>query len=168
MTKIKVFNSLISFILLLCLFSACQRKEGIEKGEKVPDFETTDLQGNKIKLSDYKGKVVMLYFWADFCPTCQREFPATQAYYEKLKGKDFELLAINVGEPAAASKKFREKYGATFQMLLDTTKKISETFGIRELPTNYFVTPDGKVARKITGFVGESQVKIMIEQNKLN
>jgi cytochrome c biogenesis protein CcmG, thiol:disulfide interchange protein DsbE len=166
--KTKHCHYLISFILLLALFSACQQKNGIEKGEKVPDFETTDLQGNKIKLSDHKGKVVMLYFWADFCPTCQREFPATQAYYEKLKGKDFELLAINVGEPAAASKKFREKYGATFPMLLDTTKKISETFEIKELPTNYFVTPNGTVARKITGFVGESQVKIMIEQNKLN
>jgi cytochrome c biogenesis protein CcmG, thiol:disulfide interchange protein DsbE len=168
MTKSNRGNYFFLYFLLLCFFAACQRKDGIAKGEKAPDFETTDLKGNKVTLSAYKGKVVMLYFWADFCPTCQKEFPATQAYYEKLKGKDFELLAINVGEPASASKKFREKYGATFPMLLDTTKKISETFGIKELPTNYFVTPNGTVARKITGFVGESQVKIMIEQNKLN
>ncbi len=156
-----------AYIFFLFLFLvACGKVEKIAKGEEVPDIQTVDRNGKAVKLSDYRGKVVMLYFWADFCPTCQKEFPATQAYYEKLKGNDFELLAINAGEASQATKKFYNKYQPTFPMWLDTTQNISKTFEIKELPTNFFVTPDGKLARKITGFVGENQVKIMIEQNK--
>ncbi len=148
------------------MFSACQNQEGIVAGENVPPFETYNVKGEKVSITDYKGKVVMLYFWADFCPTCKKEFPATQEYYEKLDTTKFELLAINVGQPKKSSEIFAAKYQPTFQMLLDTAGQISKTFAVKELPTNYFITPDGKVARKIIGYVGENQVKVMINQHK--
>lgn len=153
---------LFSFLALL----SCNKVGGVSDGETVPDFETYNVKGEKVKISDYKGKVVMLYFWADFCPTCKKEFPATQAYYEKLQGKDFELLAINVGQPQKASQGFYDKYQPSFPMLLDTAGQISKTFAVKELPTNYFINPEGKIIRRIIGFVGENQVQVMINQNK--
>ncbi len=159
-------NTFLLLALLWAFWSCKPSVEGIPEGETVPDFQTTDTKGNVVNIKDLRGKVVMLYFWADFCPTCKKEFPETQAYYEKLQGKDFELLAINVGQPAVASKKFQEKYGATFPMLLDTAGQISRDFGVKELPTNYFISPDGKIQRRIIGFVGENQVQVMINQHK--
>ena len=155
------------FYFVSILFS-CQKQEGIPVGETVPDFETYNIKGEKVKISDYRGKVVMLYFWADFCTTCQKEFPATQQYYEKLQSKDFELLAINVGQGAKSSKIFFDKYEPTFPMLLDTAGQISKMFAVKELPTNYFINPDGKIERRIIGFVGENQVQVMIKQHKKN
>jgi cytochrome c biogenesis protein CcmG/thiol:disulfide interchange protein DsbE len=148
------------------IFTACKPNNDLMEGEMVPDFETYNLKGEKVKISDYRGKVVLLYFWADFCPTCKKEFPATQQYYEKIQGKDFELLAINVGQPYKASKGFYDKYQPTFPMLLDTAGQISKTFAVKELPTNYFINPEGKIERRIIGFVGENQVQVMINQHK--
>ncbi len=157
---------LISFLTLTALlFTSCQNNRGgIPKGEKAPDFETIDLHGNPHRLSDFKGKVVMLYFWADWCPACKKEFPETQEYYRKLKSDDFELIAINVSQPRETSEEFQRKYKATFPMLLDTDGKISKQYGIEELPTNYFIDPEGKIARRIVGWIGEPQVKVMINQ----
>ncbi|WP_448518718.1 peroxiredoxin family protein [Rhodoflexus sp.] len=160
-----MFRSL-GYLLLLLVFTHCQsnNKKGIAKGSIAPDFETTDLQGNVHKLSDFKGKVVMLYFWADWCPACKKEFPETQEYYQKLHGDNFELLAINVSQPREASEEFHRRFKATFPMLLDTEGKISKQYGVEELPTNYFIDTEGKVARRIVGWVGEPQVRVMINQ----
>ncbi|MCS7019127.1 MAG: TlpA disulfide reductase family protein [Cytophagales bacterium] len=156
---------LISLLTTLLLLNGCQNNQGgISRGVTAPDFETTDLQGVAYKLSNYKGKVVMLYFWADWCPACRKEFPETQAYYQKLKSDQFELLAINVAQPRQASEEFYRKYKATFPMLLDTTGSISKQYGVEELPTNYFIDPEGKVARRIVGWIGEPQVRVMINQ----
>lgn len=106
----------------------------------------------------------MLYFWADWCPACRKEFPETQAYYEKLKSDKFELLAVNVAQPREASEEFQRKYKASFPMLLDTDGKISKQYGVEELPTNYFIDTEGKVARRIIGWIGEQQVRVMINQ----
>lgn len=157
---------LLCYILLLLVLAHCQssNKGGIPKGSPAPDFETTDLQGNVKKLSHFKGKVVMIYFWADWCPACKKEFPETQAYYQKLQSENFELLAVNVAQPREASEEFQRKYKATFPMLLDTDGKISKQYGVEELPTNYFIDPEGKVARRIVGWIGEQQVRVMINQ----
>lgn len=157
---------LLSWITVLLLLTNCQSniQGGIAKGEPAPDFTTTDLDGHQRTLSDFKGKVVLLYFWADWCPACKKEFPETQAYYQKLQSDDFELIAINVSQPREASEEFRRKYKATFPMLLDTDGKISKQYGVEELPTNYFIDPEGKVARRIVGWIGEPQVRVMINQ----
>jgi peroxiredoxin len=156
----------ILLVILAVITLSCQNKEGMPQGETVPDFETYNVKGEKVKISDYKGKVVMLYFWADFCPTCKKEFPATDEYYQKLDKNNFELLAVNVGQPKKSSDLFYEKYKPAFPMLLDTAGQISKAFEVKELPTNYFITPDGKIARRIIGYVGENQVQVMINQHK--
>ncbi len=159
-------KSTILGILMLGIFACTPSLEkGIPAGAKAPNFLAQDLENKTYQLEDYQGKVVMLYFWADYCPACKKEFPATQKYYTQLNEQQFELLAINVAQPAESSRKFRKKYGATFPMLLDTAGTIAKQYGVEELPVNYFINPDGTVARKIVGWVDKNQVNVMINQS---
>jgi cytochrome c biogenesis protein CcmG, thiol:disulfide interchange protein DsbE len=159
----------ISLIWVLMLIS-CQN-DGLQRNEAAPDFEAWDvIAQKKVRLSDHRGKVVMLYFWADWCPACKKEFPMTEAYYKELiaeKGKNFALLAINYKQEQEASEKFAQEYSITFPMLTDPEGKIAALYGIDDrLPTNYFINPEGKVIRKIMGWVEKNQVSVMIAQHK--
>ncbi|MEM6297636.1 MAG: redoxin domain-containing protein [Bacteroidota bacterium] len=151
------------FFLLFGLLTACGSDL---RGKPAPDFERVDLDGELQALEKHRGKVVMLYFWADWCPTCKKEFPQTQEYYEELAGEDFELLAINVAQPKEASEAFREKYGATFPMLTDEKSEITDLYNVEILPTNYFIDPEGKIIRRIDGFVDKNQARVMIKQHR--
>ena len=153
--------------LLFLLLNSCVQDVGIPRGELAPEIELTDLEGLSQSLAKHKGKVVMLYFWAASCPTCKKEFPETEKYYKKLKGENFELLAINVGKEKQeeSSKKYKEDFEISFPMLNDVDGKYTEMYAVEALPTNYFINPEGKVIRRILGWVDENQVQVMINQN---
>jgi peroxiredoxin len=161
-----MFKYSLILLLFLCV-SSCSQNTGIPRGELAPEIELTDLEGLSQSLTKHKGKIVMLYFWAASCPTCKKEFPETEKYYKKLKGEDFELLAINVGEQnqEESSKKYKEDFDITFPMLNDSDGKYTKMYAIDALPTNYFISPEGKVIRRILGWVDENQVQVMINQN---
>mgnify|MGYP000283009182 CR=1 FL=1 len=161
-------NKLLILLFLSTFLFSCTEKTPFDKGELALKFETIDVEGNTqtIEKHTQKGKVVMLYFWADWCPTCKQEFPETQAYYEKLQKEGLEILAINVKQPKEASEKFKEQFGITFPMLLNEDGKISDKYQVEELPTNFFIDEEGKIIRKIVGWVSEKQVEIILKQQK--
>lgn len=162
-----MLKKIFQIILFLFFFAACSAPEGgIPAGENAPEIRAVDLDGKMISLADYKGKVLMLYFWADFCPACKKEFPATQAYYDTLKGVDFEILAINVAQKRQISADFRAEYKATFPMIADLGSEISGAYGVKNLPVVYFISPEGKIIRKFNGWVDQNQVRVIINQNK--
>ena len=160
----KTMKKYIFFIVLLGLGTACSTK--LDKGSQAPDFELVDVEGLNQRLSKQRGKVVMVHFWTDFCNACRAEFPKIQTYYETLQSDDFELLAINVGQPLSVSKDFQEEFGASFPMLADIEGKMKSIYQINAFPTNYFVDPEGNIIRKIVGWVSEKQVEIIINQHK--
>ena len=161
-------NKLFIVLLLSTFLFSCTEKTPFDKGEPAPQFETSDVEGNIQTIEKYtkNGKVVMLYFWADWCPTCKQEFPETQSYYEKLQKEGLEILAINVKQPKEASEKFKEQFGATFPMLIDEEGKISDLYKVEELPTNFFIDEEGKIIRKIVGWVSEQQAEVILKQQK--
>ncbi len=164
---LKMLKKIYPFFLFLFLFAACSSPEdGIPAGEEAPEIRAVDLDGKMISLADYRGKVLMLYFWADFCPACKKEFPATQAYYENLKGADFEILAINVAQKRQISADFREEYQAKFPMIADLGSEISGAYGVKNLPVVYFISPEGKIIRHFNAWVDQNQVRVMINQHK--
>lgn len=152
--------------IVLLLLNACGGGGGLPEGAIAPDFTAQTLEGKTVKLSDYKGKMVMLYFWADWCPACKKEFPATQAYYEELDKNEIEILAVNVGQERSASEAFKTEFNATFPMLVDSASTVAAQYGVQELPTNYFVNAEGKVVRHIVGWIGKQQVDVILRQNK--
>jgi peroxiredoxin len=162
----KVFSMSLAILMFLLIVS-CQSEKGPKRGDVVPDLELEKIDGKKIKLSDFKGKIVMLYFWADWCPACKKEFPETQAYYNKLKKEDFEIIAVNVGQPKSVSENFAENFGAEFIMTCDESKTIAQTYGVDDkLPVNFFINKKGEIIRRINGWVDENQVNVIIHQNQ--
>ncbi|ENQ3078173.1 redoxin domain-containing protein [Bacillus cereus] len=130
-------------------------QNGIEIGKVAPDFELSKLDGTKIKLSDLKGKKVIVNFWATWCGPCQREMPDMQEFYNKYQ-KDVEILAVNYTASEGTDgkekvRKFGEEKGVTFPILLDTDIKVTTTYKVITIPTSYFVDTNGVIQDKFIG-----------------
>ncbi len=149
---------LLLFAFVVVSLQACS-SSGPAQGEQAPETVLTTLEGKSIKLSDYKGKLVLLHFWTDWCDACREEFPLIQEYYQDLAGEDFELIAVNVGQDKSVSQTFHDDFGVTFQMCTDLDTEIAQTYGVEQFPTNYLINPDGLVARKVIGWVDKSFVE---------
>lgn len=118
---------------------------------QAPDFSLKDVEGKTHKLSDYRGKVVMLNFWASWCPPCRYELPSMERAYQKLKDHGVEFLAINLGEDADTIFTFTADYPVTFPLLMDIDTSVSENYPVIGLPTSYFVGPDGRLIYRAIG-----------------
>lgn len=115
------------------------------------EIQLKDVSGNTVRLSDYRGKVVFLNFWATWCPTCVVEMPAMEKLYRKLKDKDFAMVAINLQESPARVKSFFEKLELSFVSLLDSSGAVGSGFAVRGLPTTFFLDKEGRIIGKALG-----------------
>ena len=144
------------FFLYFVLFESKRPAPRLDYGPKVgevaPDFQFPTLRGNSVKLSDYRGKVVFLNIWATWCPPCREEMPSMEALYQRLKGRDFEMLAVSIdrkGEEAVGP--FVEKYGLTFPVLLDPDNKIYLLYKLTGIPETFIIDRDGVILFKMIG-----------------
>lgn len=138
-----------------------ERKIGLEKGDTPPDFTLTSLDGEKVTLSELRGKKVILNFWNTWCPPCKAEMPHMQNYYEQYaKEENVEILAVNLtaGErDVTADAKintvmtFKNSFKLTFPILLDTKNEVELDYQIIEIPTTYFIDSLGTVQHVIRG-----------------
>ena len=120
-------------------------------GTAVEDFQLVDLNGNPQSLSVYRGKVVLLNFWATWCKPCTTEMPAMQTTYDKLREKGFVVLAINELEDDAKVREHIKQYGHTFPVLMDRDNKVANQFGVFGLPVSVFIDETGVVQEYIKG-----------------
>ena len=122
-------------------------------GKPAPDFQLPNLEGQSISLSDFRGKPVMLNFWATWCAYCRYEMPYIQEIYEGWTGKppSVVVLAINTGESSSKARGFLESHGFSFPVLLDTTEAIAQSYSVRGIPTTFFIDEDGIIQEKIIG-----------------
>lgn len=139
------------------------------------DFESVDLDGNTIKLSDYKGKIILLNFWATWCPPCREEMPMMQEVYEKYKDQDVVILTVNPtsvelrgGTDSKKAenqvRKFIKDSGFTFPVLLDKEDKAWDIYQQRGIPVNYVIDKQGIVRYGFSGaFQSKEQIEMLIE-----
>ncbi|MGI6536968.1 MAG: TlpA disulfide reductase family protein [Caldicoprobacterales bacterium] len=147
----------------------------INLGVPIEDFELKDLDGNTVKLSDQKGKIVFLNFWATWCPPCRDEMPYMQEFHEKYKDEDVVILAVNPNqvenrgmdnaEKAEESvRKFISEYGYTFPILLDADDSVWAVYQQRGVPTNYIIDKEGIVRYlKLGAFSGLKEMEDFAE-----
>ena len=118
----------------------------------VPDFFLKDADGKMHKFSDYKGHIVIVNFWATWCPPCRAEMPSMQRAWEQLREEGIIMLAIDVGEDEDAIFEFTASYPVEFPLLLDTDSLVSEAWKVNGLPTTFVVDQWGrKVYRAVGG-----------------
>ena len=127
-------------------------------GTTAEDFQLTDLAGKQQSLSQYRGKVVLVNFWATWCKPCTTEMPAMQETYDKLRNKGFVVLAINELEDEAKVREHIEQYNHTFPVLLDRDNKVANQFGVFGLPVSVFIDEKGVVREYIKGGLLTEQV----------
>ncbi len=129
-------------------------------GDLAPDFELEDTQGNKVSLSDLRGKVVMVNFWATWCPPCIEEMPSMETLHESLAGDDFVMLAINTEENGRSLvPAFLDKSPYTFPILYDDKGVVQKRYGVFKFPESFIIHKDGTVAEKIIGPLDWSSLK---------
>lgn len=140
-------------------------RAGVEdlKGKPAPDFELTTLDGGTVKLSDQKGKVVLLDFWATWCPPCVAALPHVQkvATDKELAEKGLVVWAVNAGEQKAKIEAFLKKNNYTFTVPMDSKTTTLKAYGIEGIPTQIVVGKDGKIVHVGVGFAGEEGNKTL-------
>jgi peroxiredoxin len=120
-------------------------------GTAAEDFRLVDLEGKSQSLSQYRGKVVLVNFWATWCKPCTTEMPAMQATYDKLREKGFVVLAINELEDEPRVREHIKQHGHTFPVLMDRDNKVANQFGVFGLPVSVFIDEKGVVREYIKG-----------------
>ena len=116
-----------------------------------PDFSLQDTDGKTHRLSDYRGKPVIINFWATWCPPCREELPSMNRAWHLLKQEGIAMLAINVGEDEDTIFVFSADYPTDFSILMDKSGEVIEQWPVKGLPTTYVIAPDGTIAYRAIG-----------------
>ena len=124
---------------------------GPEVGKLAPDFQLEDLEGQSISLSDFRGKPVLINFWATWCPPCRDEMPYLQQIYEEWSGKGLVVLAIDIGESPSKVKEFLQSQELSLPVLLDAKENVAREYNITGIPTTFFIDKDGTIQVKLIG-----------------
>lgn len=141
--------------VIFALVNNLQRDKDIYRaGDLAPDFELVQINENNeletIRLSDLRGKGVMLNFWATYCPPCEKEMPYMESLYPKYKD-DIEIVAVNLDQSELVIHRFIDKYDLTFPVVHDTKSDIMDLYKVKPLPSTFFIDPNGVIVDKVEG-----------------
>ena len=117
----------------------------VKRRPEAPVFTLRAPDGSIHSLKDYRGKVVLLNFWATWCPPCRREMPSIEALWRGVKELGVIVLGVHVGPSMEAARVYAQRSGLTFPVLVDDTKEVSYHYGVRSMPTTVIVGPEGHV-----------------------
>ena len=137
------------------------------RGKRAPEFNLRTVDGKKVSLSDYKGKAVLINFWATWCAPCKIEMPWLVALRSQYAPQGFEILGVNeddAGTPRAKLAKFGQEQGLNYPLLVGDDSMSRKYGGVEFLPTSYFVGRDGKIVAETAGLVSKSEVEASIKK----
>jgi|WetSurMetagenome_2_1015567.scaffolds.fasta_scaffold328141_1 peroxiredoxin len=143
-----VVGGVLVLIAILWVFYDSSKGQSVvppRMGAAIGDFSLTDIQGKSVRLSDYKGQVVLINAWATWCPPCKAEMPLLNQYYQAHASQGFMLLAVNAGDTRDQAAGFATQNALAFPVLLDPGTKLLNQMGIHDFPTSIVIGKDGKV-----------------------
>jgi peroxiredoxin len=114
-----------------------------EVGHPAPDFTLKDLDGNVVRLNDFRGKVVFINFWATWCPPCRAEMPEIEALHQEYKDKGVIVIGVDISEPESTVRQYIQQGGFSWIIVLDSTAKVARDYQIVAIPTSYFLDKEG-------------------------
>lgn len=131
-------------------------------GFQAPDFSLTTLDGRSVSLSDWRGQVVLLNFWATWCVPCRAEMPQIQAAYQAYRDRNFVVLSINVKEDEQEVAQFAEAFHLTMPVLLDHDGSTARRYRVRGLPTSFLVDPEGVIREVRVGEINHAYIETQL------
>lgn len=151
------------FLVIAVAASGCSKKEvPAQEGAAAPDFTLQDLSGKQVQLSSLKGKVVLVNFWATWCPPCREEIPSMVKLNQVMQGKNFQMLAISVDEGGKqAVQEFFRQNGVSLPALFDTDGSVSRRYGTTGVPETFIVDGKGMIRKKVIGGVDWSAPEVL-------
>lgn len=135
----------------------------VEGQPQAADFTLNDIDDNIHRLSDYRGKVVIVNFWATWCPPCRFELPSMENLWQAVQNKDVVMLAINIGEDADTIFTFTTDYPVTFPLLMDLDSSVLQQYPVLGVPTSFVIDPKGRIIYRAVG-TREWDDKAIIQQ----
>lgn len=150
----KTLRVILALLTLGLLITSCAGGSGPQTatvGQPAPDFKLQNPDGESISLSDFKGKPVLINFWASWCAPCVSEMSYLEEIYDEWSDKGLMLLAINNGESSATVESFLQDNNLSFPVVLDTKAVIVRKYNIQFLPTTFFIDKDGIIQEKVIG-----------------
>lgn len=143
----------------LCLYSKrhSAKQPATSSSALAPDFTLTDLDGKKVSLSDYKGKVVLLDFWATWCTPCREEIPHFVEMQNKYGPQGFQVIGISMDDDAKPVREFYQKYNLNYPVAIGDDKLAERFGGILGLPVNFIIDRQGRISAK---HLGATQVSV--------
>jgi peroxiredoxin len=154
---------IVSIILSSLLLSGCYSSSSgtaptektvstsMQTGKAAPDFQLDSPDGQKVSLSSFKGKTVLINFWATWCGPCVGEMPLLQEVFSEYSSKGLVLLGINSGESASKVSSFLQRYQYNFPVLIDNNNEINMIYNIKYLPTTLLLDKDGMIIQSKVG-----------------
>jgi len=151
-------------MVVLCSFlvlTGCSKKDGGQnaplaggsvEGKAATDFTLKDLQGKDVRLADLTGKVVLLNFWATWCPPCREEIPSMVKLNTAMAGKSFQMLCVSIDDGGKADvDDFLARQKVSLPALLDPTSAVAKQYGITGVPESFVIDKTGKIVKKVVG-----------------
>ena len=135
------------------------KQTGPITGLFAPDFLLNDVvNGNQVRLSNYNGQPVLLFFWATWCPHCANEVSSMQSVYREYKGKGLVILAVDVGESVAKARSYRSARSLTFTMLNDSSQTVATKYRVTGFPTHFFIASNGQISSIVVGEINHASL----------
>ncbi|WP_455211160.1 TlpA family protein disulfide reductase [Kaarinaea lacus] len=145
MNKFVLFKSIATF-LLFCFLNT------VSAAEKAPDFKLPQINGGSVQLSDLKGSVVYVDFWATWCPPCRESFPWMESMHQRYQDLGLEIVAISLDQKSDLIENFLKSHKASFTILHDGEGGTAEAFKVKGMPSSYLVDRKGNIRVRHAGF----------------
>jgi peroxiredoxin len=153
--------------IILAIFAASSLASSTLEGQSAPDFVLKSSTGNNLRLSEYRGDVVMINFWATWCGPCRQEMPLLDDLYGRYERVGFTLLGVNIDDDSRRAMKMIEELGVKFPVLFDESKDVSKLYAVEAMPVTVLVDREGMVRHVHHGYKPGYEEKYLTEIRSL-
>lgn len=166
--RLSILLVLIAAVVFVLVANSKKDKQVYNIGDTAPDFKLDQINDvideESMQLSDFKGKGVMINFWATYCPPCEEEMPYMQGMYDIYKDQGFEIIAVNLDSTELVAKQFSKRLELNFPVVRDNKKLVRELYDVRPLPSSIFIGPDGEIVNQVDGKLSLSALEGYIKE----
>jgi len=165
---LRILTVLIIALLAYTLWNGLSGKGDVQTpsqlvGRPAPEFVLRSFNGEKVRLSDFRGKTLLVNFWASWCHPCREEAPVLERAYMSLSGKQVEFIGINVMDDRKSAEEYIKSFGGSFVNIYDPENRVHLDYGVGGVPETFFVNPDGIITGKHRGPLTERMIMRYIE-----